>query len=70
MSEARVVDTRYRPYDGTLEAGSWNAIRSMALWSALRALGARRRWTAKVVPVGLAMIALGPAITAFSSCPD
>jgi ABC-2 type transport system permease protein len=64
MTDARIVDARYRPFEGSIEQGSRGAIMSMARWSALRALGARRRWTAKVVPVGLALIALGPAITA------
>ena len=60
---ARIHDVRYRPYEGPLRGGSQRAIASMARWSALRALGARRPWTAKVVPVGLALICLGPAIT-------
>jgi ABC-2 type transport system permease protein len=64
VSEARIHDVRYRPYEGDVHGGSAGAIASMARWSALRALGARRRWTAKVVPVGLALIALGPAVTA------
>ena len=64
MSEAKIHDVRYRPYDGEVSGSSRRAISSMARWSALRALGARRPWTAKIVPVGLAFIALGPAITA------
>ena len=64
MSAAKIHDVRYRPYDGEVTGSSRRAIISMARWSALRALGARRPWTAKIVPVGLAFIALGPAITA------
>ena len=60
---ARIHDVRYRPYEGAIEGGSRRAIASMARWSALRALGARRPWTAKVVPIGLALVCLGPAIT-------
>ena len=64
MSTAKIHDVRYRTYDGEVRGNSRRAIFSMARWSALRALGARRPWTAKVVPVGLAVIALGPAVTA------
>ena len=64
MSKAEIHDVRYRPFDGELGGSSLRAISSMARWSALRALGARRPWTAKVVPVGLALIAMGPAVTA------
>lgn len=60
---ARIHDVRYRPYEGEVRGSTRRAIASMARWSALRALGARRRWTAKVVPVGLILIALGPAVT-------
>ena len=63
MSEARIHDVRYRPYEGEIEGSTRRAVGSMARWSALRALGARRPWTAKIVPVGLALIAFGPAIT-------
>ncbi len=63
MSEARIHDVRYRPYEGEIKGSPRRAVGSMARWSAMRALGARRPWTAKVVPVGLALIAFGPAIT-------
>lgn len=63
MSEARIHDVRYRPYEGEIRGSTRRAVASMARWSALRALGARRPWTAKIVPVGLALIAFGPAIT-------
>ncbi len=64
MSAAKIHDVRYRPFDGEQKNSTRRAVLSMARWSALRALGARRPWTAKIVPVGLALIALGPAITA------
>ena len=35
---------------------------ALARWSALRALGARRPWTAKLVPVALVLLAFGPAL--------
>ncbi|MGI9186361.1 MAG: ABC transporter permease [Gaiellales bacterium] len=63
MSQARIHDVRYRPYEGEIRGSARRAVESMARWSALRALGARRPWTAKIVPVGLALIAFGPAIT-------
>lgn len=63
MNKARIHDVRYRPYDGEIKGSARRAIASMARWSALRALGARRPWTAKIVPVGLALVAFGPAIT-------
>ena len=63
MSQARIHDVRYRPYEGEIRGSTTRAVASMARWSALRALGARRPWTAKIVPVGLALIAFGPAIT-------
>jgi ABC-2 type transport system permease protein len=63
VNKARIHDVRYRPYDGEIKGSARRAIASMARWSALRALGARRPWTAKIVPVGLALVAFGPAIT-------
>ncbi len=60
---ARIHDVRYRPFTGELRGSTRRSVASMARWSALRALGARRPWTAKVVPVTLALIALGPAVT-------
>jgi ABC-2 type transport system permease protein len=60
---ARIHDVRYRPYEGEVRGSTRRAVASMAKWSALRSLGARRPWTAKVVPVGLILIALGPAVT-------
>ncbi|MGA0121788.1 MAG: ABC transporter permease [Gaiellales bacterium] len=60
---ARIHDVRYRPFSGELRGSTRRAVASMARWSALRALGARRPWTAKVVPIVLALIALGPAVT-------
>ena len=63
MSQAKIHDVRYRPYEGEIKGSTRRAVASMARWSALRALGARRPWTAKIVPVGLALVAFGPAIT-------
>lgn len=60
---ARIHDVRYRPYEGEVRGSTHRAVASMAKWSALRSLGARRPWTAKVVPIGLILIALGPAVT-------
>ncbi len=60
---AKIHDVRYRPFTGELRGSTRRAVESMGRWSALRALGARRPWTAKVVPIVLALIALGPAVT-------
>jgi ABC-2 type transport system permease protein len=60
-SDARVDDLGFSHFQGE-RRGRVAAIVALARWSALRALGARRPWTAKVVPVALVMIAFGPAL--------
>ncbi len=60
-SEARLVDTSFSRYDGP-RAGRWAAIWSLARWSALRALGARRGWKVKVIPIALTLMAFAPAL--------
>jgi ABC-2 type transport system permease protein len=60
-AQARVVDVAYTRYDGE-RSGRPAAIWSLARWSALRALGARRGWKAKLVPIVLTLIALTPAL--------
>lgn len=57
---ARLEDTRYARYDGVRRA-PWFAIISLARWSAFGALGARKSWRAKFLPVTLTLIALLPA---------
>ena len=57
---ARLEDTRYARYDGIRRA-PWFAIVSLARWSAFGALGARKSWRAKFLPVTLTLIALLPA---------
>jgi ABC-2 type transport system permease protein len=59
--DARVVDIAYSRYDGP-RAGRLGAIWSLARWSALRALGARRGWKAKVIPITLTLLAFAPAL--------
>jgi len=62
MSEqARVVDVAFSRYDGP-RGGRGGAIWSLAHWSALRALGARRGWKAKVIPIALTLLAFAPAL--------
>jgi ABC-2 type transport system permease protein len=62
MSEqARVVDVAFSRYDGP-RGGRAEAIWSLARWSALRALGARRGWKAKVIPIALTLLAFAPAL--------
>jgi hypothetical protein len=57
---ARLEDTRYARYDGVRRA-PWLAVVSLARWSAFGALGARKSWRAKFLPVTLTLIALLPA---------
>src|SRR6185436_13200723 len=59
--DARLVDLGFTRYKSERK-GRVSAVVSLARWSALRALGARRPWTAKVVPVALVMLAFGPAL--------
>src|SRR5438309_11966518 len=60
-ADARVSDVAYSTYDGP-RAGRIAAIWSLARWSALRALGARRGWKVKVIPITLALLAFTPAL--------
>ncbi len=60
-ADARVVDVAYSRYDGP-RAGRLAAIWSLARWSALRALGARRGWKAKLIPITLILLAFAPAL--------
>jgi ABC-2 type transport system permease protein len=57
---ARLEDTRYARYDGVRRA-PWMAVISLARWSAFGALGARKSWRAKFLPVTLTLIAFLPA---------
>lgn len=60
-SGAEIRDVRYDRYTGELRGGLWGVL-SLARWGALRSLGARRGWRAKVIPITLALLAIGPAI--------
>ena len=60
-TDARLVDTAFTRYDGP-RAGRAAAIWSLARWSALRALGARRGWKVKVIPISLTLLAFAPAL--------
>jgi ABC-2 type transport system permease protein len=60
-SDARLVDTAFTTYQGP-RAGRLAAIWSLARWSALRALGARRGWKAKLIPISLTLLAFAPAL--------
>jgi ABC-2 type transport system permease protein len=61
VSETRVHDVRFTRFDGELE-GEGAAILSLARWSALRSMGARRSWKVKLIPIALTLIAFTPAI--------
>jgi ABC-2 type transport system permease protein len=60
MSDARIVDQGYRPYDGP-RRGARGAVRSLAWHSVLRALGLRRTAWAKLLPIASVVIAYLPA---------
>jgi ABC-2 type transport system permease protein len=57
----RLEDVRYTRYDGPRTRPAL-AIVSLARWSALSALGARKSWRAKFLPVSLALFAFLPAV--------
>lgn len=60
-TDARVADVAYTRYDGP-RAGRLAAIWSLARWSSLRALGARRGWKAKLIPITLILLGFAPAL--------
>ena len=60
MSDARIVDQGYRPYDGP-RRGRRGAVLSLAWHSVLRALGLRRTAWAKLLPLASVLIAYLPA---------
>ncbi len=60
-TDARLVDTAFTRYDGP-RAGRAAAVWSLARWSALRAMGARRGWKVKVIPIALVLLAFAPAL--------
>lgn len=61
MSDARILDRGYRRYDGP-RLGVQGAVRSLAWHSALRALGLRRTFWAKLLPLAAVGIAYVPAM--------
>ena len=61
MIEGKVHDVRFHRYDGP-RSGRAAALWSMTRWSALRALGARRGWKAKIIPIALTLTAFLPAL--------
>jgi ABC-2 type transport system permease protein len=60
-TDARLIDTSFTRYDGP-RSGRAAAIWSLARWSTLRALGARRGWKVKVIPISLTLLAFAPAL--------
>ncbi len=59
--ETRLLEHRYTAYHGE-RRGRLAAVWSLARWSALTALGARRGWRAKVIPGFLIAVAALPAL--------
>ena len=60
-TETRVHDVRFTRFEGELD-GEGAAIISLARWSALRSMGARRSWKVKLIPIALTLIAFAPAV--------
>jgi ABC-2 type transport system permease protein len=60
MSDARIFDQGYRPYEGP-RRGVPGAVRSLAWHSVLRSLGLRRTAWAKLLPIASVLIAYLPA---------
>lgn len=59
--EAEIIDVRYSRHGGAL-AGRATAVGVLARQGALRAMGARRGWRAKLIPIVLILAAMGPAL--------
>jgi ABC-2 type transport system permease protein len=60
MSEAHIFEQGYRRYEGQ-RLGVSASVRSLAIHSALRALGLRRTFWAKLLPIATVLIAYLPA---------
>lgn len=59
--DAEILDVRYSRHEGG-HRGRAAAVASLTRWGALRALGARRGWKAKILPIILCVAAAGPAL--------
>lgn len=60
MTDAQIYEQGYRRYDGE-RLGVAASVRALALHSALRALGLRRTFWAKILPIATVLIAYLPA---------
>ncbi len=58
---ARIEDLAYARYDGP-RRGTTASVLSLARWSALSALGRRRSWRTKIIPIVIVLLAAGPAL--------
>jgi hypothetical protein len=61
MPDAEIIDVRYSRHRGS-RSGRARAVEVLARQGALRALGARRGWRAKLIPLVLIVAAMGPAL--------
>ncbi|MFN8511900.1 MAG: ABC transporter permease subunit [Thermomicrobiales bacterium] len=61
MGEGVLYDRGYRGYDGP-RAGRASAIWALFVYSLRRAVGIGRRWTAKILPIFLYLVAFGPVL--------
>lgn len=60
-NDAEILNVAYTRYEGP-RGGRMGTVLSLTRWGALRALGARRGWKAKLLPIALIMVAMGPAL--------
>lgn len=61
MGEGVLYDRGYRGYDGP-RAGRASAIWALFVYSLRRPVGIGRRWTAKILPIFLYLVAFGPVL--------
>jgi ABC-2 type transport system permease protein len=59
--EAEIIDVRYSRRGGA-RSGRASAVAVLARQGAMRAMGARRGWQAKLIPIALVAAAMGPAL--------
>src|SRR5688572_12040157 len=61
IGEGMIYDRGYRGYDGP-RAGRASAVWALFVYSLRRSIGIGKRWTAKILPIALYLIAFGPVL--------
>jgi ABC-2 type transport system permease protein len=61
LGEGMIYDRGYRGYDGP-RAGRTSAVWALFVYSLRRSIGIGKRWTAKILPIALYLIAFGPVL--------